>query len=290
MNQFGGHWTEKKMEIVTSYAKAYLTIMKDQEWAKTIYFDGFAGSGSIEQDLIIEEMPRNTLFGDIIPEYLKPKTQQDRVMKGTAMRILDIIEPKPFDIYYFVEKNEKYCSELLHQIKINYPDKRNAHVVNKDCNEKLLSLANYLKQNKEFRTLAFIDPYGMSVEWSSIEALKGLGVDLWILVPTGVGPNRLLVNDGNIRENWLQKLEVFLGMERDEIKSLFYRKQPGYSNLFGENIFPQDLIKDEDTVNKLGKLYSKRLKEVFKYVSEPFVMRNSKNSIMYHFIDRKSVV
>ena len=40
--------------------------------------------------------------------------------------------------------------------------------------------------------LCFIDPYGMDLKWSSIEVLKGLGIDLWILVPTGIGVNRLL--------------------------------------------------------------------------------------------------
>lgn len=35
MNQFGGDWTEVKMEIVVAYAKAYLTIMNKQAWAKT---------------------------------------------------------------------------------------------------------------------------------------------------------------------------------------------------------------------------------------------------------------
>ena len=43
--QFGGNWTEQKMQIIVDYAKAYLTIMNKQAWVKTIYFDGFAGSG-----------------------------------------------------------------------------------------------------------------------------------------------------------------------------------------------------------------------------------------------------
>jgi hypothetical protein len=31
MNNFGGSWTEAKMEIVVSYARAYLTIMNKQK-------------------------------------------------------------------------------------------------------------------------------------------------------------------------------------------------------------------------------------------------------------------
>ncbi|MDX1937706.1 MAG: three-Cys-motif partner protein TcmP [Flavihumibacter sp.] len=255
MNQFGGNWTKKKMDIVVSYAKAYLTIMQKQSWAKTMYFDGFAGSGTIESD------------------------NYDDIEKGTALRILDIIEPASFDLYYFVELNENYIKELQLQIQSNYFG-RNAHAVAADCNNKLSSMADFLKKNSGFRALVFIDPYGMSVNWSSIESLKGLGVDLWILVPTGIGVNRLLKNDGDISDAWLQKLENFLGMKHDEIISYFY-KEVTHNTLFGDETV---IKKEADTVNRAGSLYKKRLETVFKYVSEPYVMRNSTNSIMYHFM------
>ena len=47
MNEFGGNWTENKIEILVEYAQAYLTIMNSfatqYKW-KLLYFDGFAGS------------------------------------------------------------------------------------------------------------------------------------------------------------------------------------------------------------------------------------------------------
>lgn len=98
INQFGGNWTEAKMEIVVSYAKAYLTIMNKQSWAKTIYFDGFAGSGIIETG------------------------ENEEVKKGTALRILDITEPSPFDLYYFVELDEGHKSELEKRVQENFLD------------------------------------------------------------------------------------------------------------------------------------------------------------------------
>jgi len=164
MNEFGGNWTEAKMEIVVDYAKAYLTIMNKQNWVKTLYFDGFAGSGSIDVK------------------------ENSEALKGTALRILDIKEPRPFDIYYFVEKDEKNKLALQSKIEETYFGK-NIHVVHADCNQKIVDMAAFLKNNRKFRALAFIDPYGMTVNWHSVEALKGLGVDLWILVPTGVGAN-----------------------------------------------------------------------------------------------------
>ncbi len=255
MNQFGGNWTEAKMDIVVSYAKAYLTIMDHQSWAKTLYFDGFAGSGYIETD------------------------DSEDLKKGTALRILDIDKPAPFDLYYFVELNEKYKAELEGIIANKYFGK-NAHVVNADCNDKIISMADFLRENKNYRALVFIDPYGMSVNWSSIEALKGLGVDLWILVPTGIGISRLLKNDGNISEAWLDKLEKFLGLTKGKIRESFYKKTE-QATLFG---IESKIEKEKNTVSMAGELYRKRLNEIFKFVSESFVMKNSNNSIMYHFM------
>ena len=255
MIQFGGNWTESKMQIIVEYAKAYLVIMNNQEWAKTLYFDGFAGSGLIEVD------------------------GEEEVVKGTSLRILDIILPKPFDTYYFVEKNEKYKIALENKINSEYFG-RNAHVIKADCNDKIIDMANYLKKNRNFRALVFIDPFGMTVNWSSIESLKGLGIDLWILVPTGLGVNRLLKNNGEISSSWLTKLENFLGLPGQEIKDHFYKTQIT-NTLFGEEV---SVNKEKSTITKAGELYKKRLGTIFKFVSEPFVMRNSTNSIMYHFM------
>ena len=255
MNQFGGTWTQQKIEMVVSYAKAYLTIMENQKWAKTMYFDGFAGSGIIESD------------------------EKEDLQKGTALRILDIVDPAPFDLYYFVELDAINKSELEKRIHENYFG-RNAHVVEADCNEKIKNMAEFLKRNKNYRALVFIDPYGMSINWSSIESLKELGVDLWILVPTGIGITRLLKNDGNISEAWFSKLETFLGLSQETIRNHFYKIKE-QNTLFGLETV---IEKEKDTVNKAGSLYKQRLNTIFKYVSEPFVMKNSTNSIMYHFM------
>ena len=255
MNQFGGRWTEIKMDIFVDYAKAYLKIMNRQPWAKTLYFDGFAGSGLIDS------------------------SDDNDNIKGTALRILDINDPKPFDLYYFVEKDERNKTSLQQKIDHSYFGK-NAHVVKADCNQKLIDMSRFLKEHQEFRALAFIDPYGMTVNWKSIEVLQGLGIDLWILVPTGVGVNRLLKKDGNIREAWFSKLEQFLGLSRIEIQNHFY-SQVTIATLFGEEKF---LNKEKSVIQKIGNLYAERLKTVFEFVSDSFIMRNSTNSIMYHFM------
>ena len=257
MNQFGGNWTEQKIEMVVSYAKAYLIIMNKYPQFESLYFDGFAGSGDINQN---------------------DETDID-IIKGTAIRILEIDNPKSFDRYYFLEKNEKNKTELEKTIKQKFPEKL-THVVAEDCNVKLQSMVTFLKKNLSYRTLVFIDPYGMSVDWKSISGLKDLGVDLWILVPTGMGINRLLKNDGKISDAWLEKLERFLGLDKEFILNHFYKEKKSLT-LFGEETF---LEKEQNAIEKSGVLYKERLKTVFKFVSESFVMKNSTNSIMYHFM------
>ena len=133
MNTFGGNWTIDKMEIVVSYTKAYLTIMNKQNWVKTIYFDGFAGSGYIRQDENSDE-PVN----DLVALDFSKEVKGEEAVKGAALRILEISDPRPFDLYYFVEKNKNNKTTLEQTIKNVYPNKeRKTVVVEEDCNTKL---------------------------------------------------------------------------------------------------------------------------------------------------------
>jgi three-Cys-motif partner protein len=255
MNNFGGDWTKIKIEILVEYARAYLTIMKDRGFFKLMYFDGFAGSGFIE---------KNRSFGV-------------EITVGAARRIIEIVNPRPFDIYYFVEKNAKNFSLLEENTKKAFP-KRKIHTICEDCNKKIIDLANFLRdpKNDNVRTLAYIDPCGMQVEWRSIESLRSLPIDMWILVPTGLGVNRLLKKNGQISNAWLEKLEIFLGLPRIEIERLFYKKQ---QTLFEEISLVQ---KEKDAIDHSAKVYQQRLKDIFEFVSRPYELKNSSNSTMYH--------
>lgn len=255
MNNFGGDWTKIKIEILVEYAKAYLSIMKDRTFFKLMYFDGFAGSGFI----------------------IKDKKIDIEVTVGAARRIIEISDPRPFDSYYFVEKNPENFKLLQKNTKEAFP-KRKIHTVCGDCNKKILDLSKFLRdpKNGKVRTLAYIDPCGMQVEWKSIESLKELPIDMWILVPTGLGVNRLLKKNGQISDAWLEKLEVFLGLSRQEIEGRFYKKT---TTLFDDITF---IEKEKDAIINSAKLYQSRLKEVFEFVSKPYELKNSSNSIMYH--------
>lgn len=259
LNQFGGFWTQHKIEIFIKYLFAYLEIMKNKQF-KLIYFDGFAGCGRIE--------PENSGI------------KENEFIESVALQVLSMDHPKLFDIYYMVDKHKKRSEALNNLVRRKFPT-LNAHVVRDDCNTKLIGMTNYMKQKPNYRALAFIDPFGMSLKWSSIEACRGLGIDMWILIPTGVAVNRLLMKkQEHIPESWLSKLEEFYGLPIDELRKYFYREEEKLT-LFGAETHIQ---KTENAIQKTVDLYRERLGTVWQYVSTPFPMKNSTGSIMYHFL------
>lgn len=277
MNNFGGNWTENKIDILIEYAKAYLVIMnkytsKYQNW-RLMYFDGFAGSG-----LILNKQKSD----DGQNLLLETEDEIQDIIVGAAKRILSIVEPRSFDEYYFVEKDEVNFLRLEENTKNIFPDK-SISLVNEDCNKKMIDLSNFLKSSKgkNFKVLAYIDPCGMQLNWNSIKSLSQESIDMWILIPTGMGVNRLLTNSGEISEAWLKKLEHFLGMEKSLIIDYFY-KETQQPNLFGEQ--SKTVTKKDKAIERSAELYSERLNELFKFVSKPYILRTKSNVILYHFL------
>lgn len=272
MNKFGGNWTHNKIEILVDYAEAYLTIMhkyaKRYDW-RLLYFDGFAGSGFIKPKK--NQNNQWQLFGPQAPQMIV----------GAARRILEIEEPRAFDNYYFVEKGKTNFTNLIQNTKAQFPQK-SIQIANTDCNKKIMAMGQFLKtkQGKKYKVLAYIDPCGMQVNWESLVTLAEFSVDAWILIPTGMGLNRMLKKNGKISDSWLEKLEQFLGMDKDKILLHFYEREIT-PTLFGAQ---SQVNKTDNAIQKSAVLYKLRLAELFEYVSEPFILRNKTNSIMFHFL------
>lgn len=147
-----------------------------------------------------------------------------------------------------------------------------------DVNEEIIKLAHAFKQRTDLAGLVFLDPFGMQINWSSIELLAGTRIDLWILIPTGTIINRLLDRKANLVLS--DKLESFFGLSIEEIKSYFYNTKTEQT-LFGEI---KKIQKIEEPIQKIAALYIERLKTIFEEVADnPLVMRNSQNVPIYHF-------
>ena len=80
--------------------------------------------------------------------------------------------------------------EALEALKTEFPDRADAiKVLPGDANENLKEICR--KRWAQHRAVLFLDPFGMQVEWSTIEAVaKTKSVDMWLLFPLGIGVNR----------------------------------------------------------------------------------------------------
>jgi three-Cys-motif partner protein len=217
---WGGSWTETKLQAFESYVTAYLNIMLSQKkkyngWPTIIYFDGFAGSG----DNGANNQPENDFYLNFAsPEELSIYKGSANY-KGSAERVLSL--EKRFDEYHFVDIDKNAISKLKILLENKGLNLANCKFVHNDVNEELKKFANNLTKQKA--ALVLLDPFGMNIEWGSIESLKDRRVDLWILVPSGVIINRFLDKQCELKS--LDKLEAFFGLSEKEIKRIFYKKQ-----------------------------------------------------------------
>ncbi|HNY75952.1 MAG TPA: three-Cys-motif partner protein TcmP, partial [Bacteroidales bacterium] len=269
---WGGSWTEQKLQAFEKYVNAYLTIMLNQRrkfngWPQTIiYIDGFAGCG----DRFFTKDQDTLSFSE-----LNIDESEIKVYKGSAERVVKL--DKKFDEYYFIDTDENALNKLKTKIEPHFDEKSKYVFWQKDINAALIEFSNYLDNSKV--ALILLDPFGMQLNWESIEKLKNKRVDVWILLPSGVIINRLLDRQGNLKN--INKLESFFGITRDEIQKEFYESKKE-NTLFGEIEINH---KVHNAIEKIAELYIKRLKTIWDYVTEkPLVLYNNRNVPIYHFV------
>lgn len=265
---WGGPWTEKKLKAFSKYVYSYLQILKNQPQWKTIYFDGFAGSGD-----------RRKRKADANPLYkqLSLTEAEENIYKGAAERVLE--GELLFDFYYFVDR-EQSLNKLKKKLE-TLPNSKKTKLIFKpgDCNRWLVELAKALKKNK-YAALVLLDPFGMQINWSSIAGLKDTRSDIWILVPTGVIINRLLFRSGKLKH--LEKLQSFFGLSEREIKAEFYK--PGATTSLFETE-DESLTKIVNPIEHIMNLYIRQLKTVWTHVTEHSLrLDNTKGRPLFHLV------
>lgn len=262
---FGGDWTDEKLERVRKYLVAYTTIMSKQPF-RFAYIDAFAGTG-------YRDLRREASSGELMfPELAEQESRH--FLEGSA-RIALQIRPR-FHKYIFIEKDGRRFEEL-NKLRNEFPSVQDDIIlVNADANSYLQEDLCENRNWRKHRAVLFLDPYGMQVEWKTIEAIaRTQAIDLWILFPLGVAVNRLLRKDGNIDPIIRSRLDRLFGAT--DWYDAFYRTVSRVG-LFGE----------ETTVEKvggfelIGNYFVKRLKTIFADVAEnPLSLYNSRNNPLY---------
>jgi three-Cys-motif partner protein len=268
-HKFGGNWTEVKLECLHKYLKAYRRIFTTNEHAqffRTWFVDAFAGTGSrVDPTPVIEA----TLFEDV---YRDEDTV--RYLAGSSRIALGL--PEPFDHYLFIEKSDQRLRALKKDLEQQYAERiSRCSFLQGDANSVLKAWCHERNWKKE-RAVVFLDPYGMQVEWSTVEAIAATkGIDLWYLFPLGIGVSRLLTHHGTIEQSSQTRLDAVLGAAnwREE----FYQMNTTL-DLFGEmRVQPVRMA----TPTSIESFIHKRLTGCFEAVAKGLVLRNSRSSPMY---------
>lgn len=264
---FGGDWTEDKLYRLGSYLRAYVQVFKNQPHIQTVYIDAFAGTGfrrapSSASNIQIDEEGSETPDGSV-QEFLK----------GSARVALEI-EPH-FNRYIFIERNSQKCLEL-EKLKNEYPHlSSRIQIENADADTYISQWCQETNW-KSTRAVMFLDPFGMQVEWSLLEKIADTkSIDLWLLVPIGMGANRLMPREGLPPPAWQRKLTLFFG--NDDWSKNFYgpKQQPG---LFDKGDEREKTASPEE----IAAYFVSRLNEIFVGVADnPLIQRNSKKAMLF---------
>lgn len=267
LQQFGGSWTEQKLQRLREYLIAYHNALKNQ--AFTLYYiDAFAGTGyntpKARPDC------QSPLFNDLTAADAR------QFLDGSARIALQI--PRPFDKYIFVEQEADRFLEL-ERLKADFPKlATRIEPVNDEANNYLGALCescDWLKNSR--RAVVFLDPFGMQVTWTTIQAIASTkAIDLWLLFPLGIAVNRMLPKHGQISPTWRRRLDLMFG-EPDWYPAFYEtHKTP---SLFGGTV--ETAFKRAD-YSVIGDYFVRRLKTAFPHVAEnPLPLLNSSNCPLY---------
>jgi len=263
-HRFGGFWTTAKLEVLKKYLSAYTDALKKQPFRK-IYIDAFAGTGS-RIDSHSNAKEQYSLF----PELTGENSQE--LHDGSAKIALNT-EP-PFDEYNFIEIKEERCKKLL-ALREMFPDKADKiKVYHGDANKIIQEIC----QGSWFgrRAVLFLDPYGMQVEWSTIDAIASTkAIDLWVLSPLAA-INRLLPKSGKISSSCRKRLDKFFGTKGWHARCYQQEQTPDF---FGNKQMNVKKISTEG----IGRYYIERLKEskFAGVIDRPGELRNTRKSLLY---------
>jgi three-Cys-motif partner protein len=118
----------------------------------------------------------------------------------------------------------------------------------------------------------------MQVNWESLTLLQNTGTDLWVLVPSGMIVGRLLKKDGTLMHP--KRLVDYFGLSEKDILSRFYTEKTKQT-LFGDET---KISKLEQPTRRIAEIYVEKLHDIFKYVTKPMMLPNSRKVPIYHFV------
>lgn len=262
LHSFGGEWSKRKLQCVEGYLRAFLKVMKEQDWADLWYIDAFSGEG-------VQYLKHVQLGED--------EESANKFIAGSSMRALAISAEseqdggRGFAHFVFIELDAGKLDALRSRITIDYPGCLDrCRFIQGDANAALPDLIRSIDWERS-RGVAFIDPFATEFAWSSLAAFLDTRCDIWLLFPL-YAIMRMLPVDHVPSEEWGRTLTRVFG--DDGWRSLYAESRQ--LNLFGD----AEYVRSRGT-NELLEYSKKRFEAAFPGVWGPAVLRSPQRSPLF---------
>ena len=168
-----------------------------------------------------------------------------------------------------MDKEPKYCAALRDLAQKN--GDRHIAVIEGDANSAIKQIANEQKWDRT-RAVMFLDPYGMSVDWGTLEAIKATAaIDVWYLVSLSGLFRQAARNASALDRSKRSALTRMLGTEAWQ--DAWYRRREGVKDLFGDIDEEHSRVAD---VQAMETFVLQRLRELFPRVLNPLRLNDSR--------------
>jgi three-Cys-motif partner protein len=268
-HEFGGFWTQTKLERVAAYLPFFTRAMVGGDY-RTVYFDAFAGTGTVDR----RKPKKSRLIGFF--NFPDPPS-----IAGSARRALQTAPP--FDRYVFVDNNEAHCNELK-RLRYGFPELADRINVRRgDANDRVASFCKTTDWSV-WRGVFFLDPYDMAVNWDTIKSIaETQAADVWYLFPINATLRMLHRREKPPKSRRLV-LDRLFG-ERDWYQEFYHTWDR--SGFFGPRLQTTRHANEKGVI----KYFVNRLQSVFEWVSEkPLRLFSANGPLLFHLYFASSIL
>lgn len=258
-----GPWAKEKLGALGQYLDYYTKVLKNQP-RRLVYIDAFAGGGTAA--VRIPKRVDETQF-PLIDD--SEDLDEQEFIRGSPRIALEL--DNPFSTYVFIDASGARITEL-EALKVEFTDTRNVHIRPGLADDQIKWVLQQNIRKSSHRGVAFLDPFGAHLSWSSIQGLADTGLfEILVNFPLHMALVRLMKNDAQIAAADRDQLNRFFG-SGDWEHDVYERRS---------DLLETVVCKRPDYIERLLERYRAQLRRAFGHVSEPKLIRNTKNSPLY---------
>jgi three-Cys-motif partner protein len=259
-HEFGNLSTDLKLSLVEGYLAAFTKALRPK-FQELWYIDAFAGTGN-----------RTVKHRAVEARGWLPEIEERIEQKRGSARIALEISPE-FDRLVFMDTKKSHC-DALEELKRSFPGRR-IEVVRGDANaaiEQELAAKRWAGK----RAVMFLDPYGMHVEWKTLERIQATeAIDVWYLVSLAGLFRQAAYDPKNLTERKRAAITRMLGT--DEWEQAWYRREI-VADLLGA---VDETAQRTADIDAMEAFVDARLKSLFPKVLPPRRLRNASGVAMF---------